>query len=158
MSRASVKGNHIELVTEKTGTPVSVYVAQPVLDALQAFTPETKTHYFWDGKLSVKSLTNLYRDFYLGTVFEAADLTGKTPHQFRHTFATKLLAKGVSVENVAALLGNSPRTVWKHYAPWVPARQAALDDDVKRANGWHHLEENRKPSSKVSKKAVKSHV
>jgi integrase len=99
----------------------------------------------------VKSLTNLYRDFYIAPIFEAAGLTGKTPHQFRHTFATKLLAKSVSLENVAVLLGNSPKRVWESYAAWVPARQIALDEDVKRANGWRHLEAE-KPAKKPSKR------
>ena len=154
LARSSVKGNHVELVTEKTNTPVSVFVGEPVLEALQGFTQETKTHYFWNGKLSVKSLTNLYRDFYIAPVFEAAGLTGKTPHQFRHTCATKLVAKGVSVENVAALLGNSPKIIWKHYSAWIPARQEALDKAIQDANGWHHLEANRKPSKKIAKSRV----
>jgi integrase len=46
LARDSLKGNHIELVTEKTSTPVSVFVGEPVIEALQGFTPETKTHYF----------------------------------------------------------------------------------------------------------------
>src|SRR5690242_6012575 len=37
------------------------------------------------------------------------------PHLFRHTFATQLLSDGVSVENVAALLGHSStRITMKH--------------------------------------------
>jgi site-specific recombinase XerD len=61
------------------------------------------------------------------------------PHQFRHTFATKLLSKGTSIENVAALLGNTPKVVWKHYSAWVKERQEALDQAVLIANGFHHL-------------------
>jgi hypothetical protein len=30
--------------------------------------------------------------------------------------------------------------IWKHYAAWIPARQAALDEHVQKANGWHRLE------------------
>ena len=98
----------------------------------------TETHFFWDGIITLKSLTNLYRDFYLAPVFKAAKLTGDPhPHQFRHTFATKLLSHGTSVENVAALLGNSPRIVWRHYAAWVKERQEALDQAVLNANGFH---------------------
>jgi hypothetical protein len=63
-------------------------VAEPVVAALRAFTPVIKTHFFWDGQLDVKPLTNLYRDFYLKPIFKAAGLAANpTPHQFRHTFA-----------------------------------------------------------------------
>jgi Phage integrase family len=91
----------------------------------------------------LKSLTNLYRDFYLIPVFKAAKIKGRPhPHQFRHTFAVKLLSHGTSVENVAALLGNSLKIVWKHYAAWVKERQEALDTAVLAANGFNHLHQS----------------
>jgi site-specific recombinase XerD len=49
-----------------------------------------------------------------------------TPHLFRHTFARILLQRGVSVHDVADLLGNSERIVAKHYAAWIPERQTRL--------------------------------
>jgi hypothetical protein len=116
---------------------------------LGSFKPVSKTHFFWDGSSTLKSLTNLYRDFYLAPVFNAAKLTGNPhPHQFRHMFATKLLSHGTSVENVAALLGNSPKIVWKHYAAWVAERQEALDQAVLRANGFRHLKPTKAKSTK----------
>jgi hypothetical protein len=82
-------------------------------------------------------------------VFKAAKLTGNPhPHQFRHAFATKLLSHGTSVENVAALLGNSPKIVWKHYAAWVKERQEARDQAVLTANGSGHLHGNQEEASK----------
>jgi len=99
----------------------------------------------------------------LAPEFKAAKLTGNPhPHQFRHTFASKLLSSGTSIENVAALLGNTPKIVWKHYAAWVKERQEALDEAVSIANGYHHPERavyksrtkstrRRKPSQKPYK-------
>src|ERR1700728_2670218 len=50
-----------------------------------------------------------------------------TPHRFRHTFARILLQRsGVTVRDVAELLGNSEQMVRKHYAAWIPERQARL--------------------------------
>ena len=50
-----------------------------------------------------------------------------TPHRFRHTFARILLEKaGVGVRDVAELLGDTEEIVRKHYAAWVPERQARL--------------------------------
>jgi hypothetical protein len=42
-----------------------------------------------------------------------------------------LLSKGVPVSEVAAILGNSPRIVEKHYSQWIQARQLALEAAVK---------------------------
>jgi hypothetical protein len=49
----------------------------------------------------------------------------------RHAFATDLLSKGVPVSEVAAILGNSPRIVEKHYSQWIQSRQTAIDSAVK---------------------------
>lgn len=139
------KKTRVSLRTQKTDTPVEVLVGEPVVTALHAFTPTTKTHFFWDGKISLKSLTNLYRDFYLSPVFTDAKIAGNPhPHQFRHTFASKLLSAGVKVDDVAALLGNSPNIVRKHYLAWIKERQERLDDVVAGANGWKHLENTAK--------------
>jgi hypothetical protein len=52
------------------------------------------------------------------------------PHPFRHTMATELLEKGTLVKHVAAILGNSPQIIYKHYTPRVPRHQKALDAAV----------------------------
>jgi site-specific recombinase XerD len=69
----------------------------------------------------------------LGKVFELADVGNDraTPHRFRHTFARILLERGVSVANVADLLGDDDKTVREHYARWVPERQARLTKILK---------------------------
>jgi integrase len=47
-----------------------------------------------------------------------------TPHRFRHTFARILLQKpGVTVRDVAELLGNTEEMVRRHYSAWVVERQ-----------------------------------
>jgi integrase/recombinase XerD len=49
-------------------------------------------------------------------------------------FALKLLLAGVPLERVSMLLGHqSVKITEKHYAPWVRARLAQLEADVKRA-------------------------
>jgi site-specific recombinase XerD len=46
---------------------------------------------------------------------------------FRHTFAVQLLLSGLSLHDVAILLGHSTvKTTEKHYAPFVRARQEQL--------------------------------
>jgi integrase len=57
-----------------------------------------------------------------------------TPHRFRHTFARVLLQRAnVTVRDVAELLGNTEEMVRKHYAAWVPERQARLTKLLKEA-------------------------
>ncbi len=135
------KKTRVSLRTQKTDTLVEILVDESVVAALHAFKPNSKTHFFWDGVLAIKPLTNLYRDFYLKPVFKDAKLAGKPhPHQFRHTFASKLLLAGTKVDDVATLLGNSPQIVRKHYAAHIKESQDRLDDVVAGANGWKHAE------------------
>ncbi len=57
-----------------------------------------------------------------------------TPHRFRHTFARILLSRpGVTVRDVAELLGNSEQMVRKHYAAWTPERQERLTRVLREA-------------------------
>ena len=71
----------------------------------------------------------------LNKVFE---LAGKfeerpTPHRFRHTFARVLLEKGVPIADVAELIGDTEEIVRRHYARWVPERQARLTKILQEA-------------------------
>jgi site-specific recombinase XerD len=54
-------------------------------------------------------------------------------HRFRHTLGENLLAKGVSMENVAKILGNTLRIVEKHYSTFSQARQDALTAEIEKA-------------------------
>ena len=64
-----------------------------------------------------------------------------TPHRFRHTFGRILLQKpGVTVRDVAELLGNTEDIIRKYYGAWVPERQARLTKILQEA-----FEEKPKP-------------
>jgi integrase len=57
-----------------------------------------------------------------------------TPHRFRHTFARILLQRpGVTVRDVAELLGDSEQVIRRHYAAWVTERQERLTVVLKEA-------------------------
>lgn len=51
-----------------------------------------------------------------------------TPHIMRHTFASLLASKGVSIFKIAQWLGDDVRVVQKHYAKLLPK-----DDDIEKA-------------------------
>ena len=78
----------------------------------------------------VATVTDLWRR----KVNKVFDLAGPyecgkpTPHIFRHTFVRLLLERGVPVEDVADLIGDTPEMVRKHYARWVPGRQHRLTE------------------------------
>jgi len=86
--------------------------------------------YFWSGEGKVKSLITTWQRTF-NALLELAKVKGH-PHMYRHMLAIELLEKGVSVEHVAAILGNSPQIVYKHYSPWVESRQRALEESIKK--------------------------
>lgn len=136
LKRSAVKDGKIHTRQEKTGQPVYVPIPPFVSDALDKVKAldkdKDRKYYFWSGNGKVQTLLGNWRK-YLGWLFERAGISGAHSHRFRDTFAVSLLLKGVSVENVATLLGNTPTVVLKHYSPWVKARQLALEEAVKKA-------------------------
>ena len=55
-------------------------------------------------------------------------------HRFRHTFVRILLqTDGVEVREVAELIGDTEESVRKHYAAWVPERQARVTKILRSA-------------------------
>ncbi len=50
------------------------------------------------------------------TVLQDAGVRFRKPYQTRHTFITEALRRGLSVQDVAKLVGNSPQVIYQHYA------------------------------------------
>lgn len=56
------------------------------------------------------------------------------PHRLRHTFAVRMLRRGVPMGDVSRLLGHSSLKITEaHYAAWVPERSARLASIVAQA-------------------------
>lgn len=55
------------------------------------------------------------------------------PHRFRHSFVRVQLQRGVKVDDVAELIGDTPEIVRRHYARWVPERQERLTGILREA-------------------------
>jgi integrase/recombinase XerD len=53
---------------------------------------------------------------WLERLYERAGVAGGHAHRFRHTFAVQCLQAGLTLNDVARLLGNSPMVVEKHYS------------------------------------------
>lgn len=123
-----VQGREVFLRAKKNGGDVFTLVPDWLCERLRARAKRYGRKPFLTGHAkSLDTTIDLWRR-HLAKVFVLADVGTEpaTPHRFRHTFARILLQKGVPVADVADLLGDDERTVRKHYARWVPERQARL--------------------------------
>ena len=126
-----LQDNRLYLYTTKAGTPVSILLPDNLVSLLKKI-PPTGGYFFLRGEsLNVHTLTELWRRT-IKRMCKKANVTPDHPHRFRHTLAADLLMKGASVEDVAAVLGNSPAIVQKYYSQWIKGRQDRLDDFLKK--------------------------
>ena len=80
----------------------------PIPMALVSLLQEYQQHSTHDRVISINSPSILHRHIRL-------HINNHSPHDFRHTYATKLLANGVDIKTVASLLGDTVDTVIKTY-------------------------------------------
>jgi len=130
LKRSAIFDEYVILRTHKNQKPVRLPLHPDILKALEIIAG-TGRYVFWSGEGNAKSCVGDWQR----TLRRLSVLSGVniTAHRFRHTFACELLSKGVPVSEVAAILGNSPRIVEKHYRQWIDVRQKALDAAVKLA-------------------------
>jgi integrase/recombinase XerD len=122
-----ISDGKLMLYTQKTGQAVWLPLPDIVVKELKGLGHRP----FWNGEGTIKTCVGNWQRT-LERLFKKAGVHGSA-HKFRHTFSVNLLLHSVSIEDVAVLLGNSPRIVQKHYAPWVKVRQDRLEESVKRA-------------------------
>jgi integrase/recombinase XerD len=123
----------------KTGIAVSIPLRPELADMLRTLQSDNQRFFFWSGNGLPKSAVSdwqraLRRLFTLADIKHADEKPKRChPHQFRHTFSIELLRAGVSIEDVARLLGHSSvRTTEKYYAAWVQSRADALESAVRK--------------------------
>jgi integrase len=118
--------DRLYLYTTKAGTPVSIVIPDQLVSLLRAIPPRGGYFFLRGGSTSMHTTADLWRRR-IKILCKAAKVAPDHPHRFRHSLAADLLAKGASVEDVAAILGNSPAIVAKHYSQWIKSRQDRLD-------------------------------
>jgi integrase len=122
------KGWKVELRTAKTGVEVYIPVQDYVVKAIELLPGE---YPFWSGESSPENCTSVWQEAYR-KLFKQAGIAGH-PHRFRHTFAKNLLLSEVPLETVSLLLGHKKVAITeKHYARFVPERQALIESQVRK--------------------------
>jgi integrase len=126
----------IRVRTTKAGTHVYTWVPQWLQERIRERVKQHGPYIF--GSHTTRSLDVITEGWRkkLNRVWKLCGLWKETPtpHRFRHTFARILLQKpGVTVRDVAELLGNTEDIVRKRYSAWVPERQARLTKILQEA-------------------------
>jgi integrase/recombinase XerD len=113
----------VTLRTEKNGVRVTCPMPDTAATQVLALDGDNP---FWNGVSNAEDCAVTWRRA-LGRLFDLAKVEGH-PHQFRHTFAKRLLMADVPVGTVAKLPGHRRVAVTKqHCSRWIPKRQAAID-------------------------------
>ena len=131
-----LEGNDCFLRMHKTGKPVFTWLPDEVVHRLEALASVQGPRPFLTpgGSTRMETVADIWRRK-LNKVWELCGQWEEppTPHRFRHTFVRVLLERGVSPRDVAELIGDTEQIVLKHYARWVPERQARLTGILKDA-------------------------
>ena len=130
LKAAKVQGGKVFLRQAKSGKPVWLPLPKKVLKALAAC-DAGDGRFFWDERGKIRTTITEWQ-VRLKKLFTVAGISDGHGHRFRHTLAKDLLEKGVPLEMVATILGNTVKVCEKHYSHWVQSRQAALELAVKK--------------------------
>lgn len=123
-----LKGNDVFLRMHKTRKELYTWIPDWLVARLHA---RAKAHGSLISRrgesLVMRTMAELWR-IKIAKVFALAGSFEErpTPHRFRHTFVRILPEKGMPVADVAELIGDTEAMVRRHYARWVPERQARL--------------------------------
>lgn len=114
----------------KNQKPVFLPLPESVLKAIDT-ADEGNCYLFWSGAGKLKTaLTDWQARFKKLSVIAGIEGRGFA-HRLRASFSIELLNKGVPLEMVATILGNTPAVVAKHYSVFIASRQIALEAAVK---------------------------
>jgi site-specific recombinase XerD len=139
LSRDHIKGTLLVKHAVKNHRLLRVELPQPVLEALDRLPPPRGAAqdcrlFFSSGNASLRSVLK-GAERAMAAVFKRSEVERAHCHRFRHTLASELMAKGVSIQDVAGILGDTTATIERHYAKWTPERQTRQDEALRRVHG-----------------------
>jgi integrase len=154
LSREHIQENYIVKRAVKNQAKLRIELQPVVRQALEALphpkaAPRDSKLYFASGAATVRTLVKSAEKT-LAAVFRRAGVEGAFAHRFRHTFASELLGKGESIEVVAAILGDTPAIIRRHYEKWTPEFQSRKDRATRNIHGTN-LEQAEDTATKCGK-------
>jgi integrase/recombinase XerD len=130
----------------KTGTHVSVPLANNVSNDVLTVVNDNRKYIFWSGNGTKETMAKHASEWFRRLRVKAGLTSIPGPdggsydfhgHMLRDKFAVDLLTQGVDLQIVSELLGHkSIRVTEKHYKKWVPKWQSRLDDLVTATNSF----------------------
>jgi site-specific recombinase XerD len=139
LSREHIRGSRLEKRAVKNHRMIRVElpaVALMALDLLpqpKAAGQDNQRFFSKDNAVLRSQVKGAWRT--LSAVFKRSGVKLAKPHRFRHTLASELLGKGGTLEEVAAILGDSPATIRRYYAKWTPEYQSRQDALIRTIHG-----------------------
>lgn len=136
LSRDHIKGTRLEKRAVKNHRLIRVELPAVVLGALEmlphpkAAAQGNRRFFSKDSGVLRSDVKGAWRT--LAAVFERSGVKQAHPHRFRHTLASELLGKGGTLEEVAAILGDSPATIRRYYAKWTEEYQSRQDTLIRK--------------------------
>lgn len=136
LSRDHIQGVYLVKQAVKNGRRIQVELQPDVLNALaavphpKAATADSKMFFAGEGSSTRSLVKGAWRT--MAAVFARSGVEKAHPHRFRHTLASELLGKGATYEEIAAILGDSPAIVRRHYAKWTTEYQSRQDDLIRK--------------------------
>jgi integrase len=124
---ARLQGNNVFLRAKKNGGEVFAWLNDDLRDRLLTRAERYgKQPFMVGGSKRLDTVIDAWRQ-QLAKVFKLAEIgTGCTPHRLRHTYARILLEKGISVSDVAELMGDTEQVIRTHYFRWCLEKQERL--------------------------------
>jgi integrase len=127
-SKDTVVDGQIILRTQKNGKRVSIPLHPDAKAALEKIA-NGNHFYFWTGEGSIKSAVSCWCRTFM-RLSQIAHIK-VTAHRYRHTLIVRLLSHGIPISEVAAIAGNTPRIIERHYNQFIQSRQDKLNNAVK---------------------------
>ena len=124
LERRHIKGGWLKLDRQKTGKEVMQKLDAGIHQELLGVLNGNTKYIFWNGTTLPTSETGLWQAD-LRTLMDDTGLwiKGNLSHRFRDTAVDYWLEQGCNLNEIAALLGDTPLTVQKHYADMLSERQ-----------------------------------
>lgn len=130
LTPADFDGNCIRRVNKKNRQAVFVPIPPYVKEELDKLLLNGGYYFLIGRSPNVHTQTDAWRTI-MNDMFKK-DIPGFHCHRFRHTAATNWLASGITIGEVAALLGNSVKVVEKHYGSFSKTRQEVLEHKLEK--------------------------